>query len=685
MSDVDQASQRHQTLVAQLEHHNRLYHTDDAPSISDYEYDQMMIELQQIESDYPQLLTPDSPSQRVGSAPLDEFVQIQHEQAMLSLSNGFSDDDIEEFDRRLHKEVGQPEERSFDYVAEPKLDGLAVSIMYIDGVFRYAATRGDGKVGEDISQNVKTIKSIPLRLPDVSNVGFPIPSRLEVRGEIYMSHARFEQLNETQLELNKKPFMNPRNAAAGSLRQLDSKVTAQRGLDVFIYSTGVNSDEGFASTHSQTLDKLSQLGFPICPLLEKVEGVAGCLGYFADMSAKRAELDYEIDGIVYKLDRLDWQRAAGFIAKAPRWALAHKFPAQEKSTTVKSIEVQVGRTGAITPVARLEPVFVGGVTVSNVTLHNHSEIQRLDIRVGDTVIVRRAGDVIPQIVSVNLEKRLSNSEPYDFPSRCPECDSQVVFEGEGIIARCSGGLVCSAQLKQAIKHFVSRKAMDIDGMGDRIVDSLVDQGLIKNVADLYLLTFDQVFDLEGFAEKSAQNLIEAIDKSKNTVLPRLLFGLGILQVGETTADQLANTFGNLSALSEASLESLEGLPDIGPIVAQSIVRFFADANNQNLLQQLKENGVHYPEIDVSALPDKDSLPFSGKTVVLTGALSSMSRSDAKKQFQALGAKVAGSVSKKTSLVIVGEDAGSKAVKAQELGIEMIDEDAMLVLLSKGES
>ena len=682
MSDLDQASQRHQSLAAQLEHHNRLYYTEDAPSISDYEYDQMMIELQQIENTFPQLLTADSPSQRVGSAPLDEFEQIKHEQAMLSLSNGFSSDDIEEFDRRLHKEIGQAEECTFDYVAEPKLDGLAVSIMYVDGVFSYAATRGDGKVGEDISQNVKTIRSIPLRLPDQTDAGFPIPSRLEVRGEIYMSHARFQQLNEKQLELNKKPFMNPRNAAAGSLRQLDSKVTAQRGLDVFIYSTGVNSDDGFAGTHSQTLEKLSQLGFPICPLLRKVEGVEGCLGYFANMSEQRAQLDYEIDGIVYKLDRLDWQRAAGFISKAPRWALAHKFPAQEKSTLVNSIEVQVGRTGAITPVARLEPVFVGGVTVSNVTLHNHAEIQRLDIRVGDTVIVRRAGDVIPQIVSVNLEKRALDSQIYDFPRNCPECDSQVVFEGEGIIARCSGGLVCGAQLKQSIKHFVSRKAMDIDGMGDRIVDLLVDQRLIKNVADLYLLTFEQIVDLEGFAEKSARNLIAAIDQSKNTVLPRLLFGLGILQVGETTADQLANTFGDLNALSEASVESLEGLPDIGPIVAQSIVRFFADENTQRLLQELQRNGVHYPKIDVSALPDKDSLPFSGKTIVLTGALSSMSRSDAKKKFQALGAKVAGSVSKKTSLVVVGEDAGSKALKAQELGIEMIDEDKMLALLSE---
>ena len=682
MSTIEQARQRHSDLAAQLEHHNRLYYTNDAPSISDYEYDQLMMELMELEAQFPELLTPESPSQRVGSAPLDEFVQIRHEQPMLSLSNGFSDDDISEFDRRLHKELGQPDERVFEYVAEPKLDGLAVSILYVDGVFVHAATRGDGKVGEDISQNVKTIRSIPLRLPNSGDVGFNVPQRLEVRGEIYMSHERFEQLNASQLEQNKKPFMNPRNAAAGSLRQLDSKVTAQRGLDVFIYALGVNSDDSFADTHSITLQKLAKLGFPVCPLIEPVSGVEGCLQYFTNLSEQRAHLDYEIDGIVYKLNRLDWQRSAGFIAKAPRWALAHKFPAQEKSTIVNSIDVQVGRTGAITPVARLEPVFVGGVTVSNVTLHNQAEIERLDIRVGDTVIVRRAGDVIPQIVSVNLEKRLADSSPYVFPTHCPECDSLVVAEGEGIIARCSGGLICSAQRKQAIKHFVSRKAMDIDGMGERIADILVEQGLINNVADIYVLKYEQISELEGFAEKSAQNLIDSIEKSKKAVLSRLLFALGISQVGETTAEQLANTFGSLHALSKASVESLEALPDIGPIVALSINRFFADENNQALLTALQNNGVQYQEIDVSALPDRDSLPLAGKTIVLTGALQSLSRSDAKKQLQGLGAKVAGSVSKNTSLVVVGSDAGSKAVKAQDLGIEMIDEDELLTLFEE---
>jgi len=681
MSITPQLHQRHSDLATQLEHHNRLYYTNDTPSISDYEYDQLMLELIELETQYPDLCSPESPSQRVGAAPLDAFVQITHEQPMLSLSNGFSDDDINEFDRRLHKELGQPEEAVFDYVAEPKLDGLAVSILYVDGVFVHAATRGDGKVGEDISQNVKTIRSIPLRLVSTPDLGFDVPERLEVRGEIFMSHARFEQLNASQIEQGKKAFMNPRNAAAGSLRQLDSKVTAQRGLDVFIYSLGVNSDEEFATTHSETLQKLAKLGFPVCPLLQPVVGPQGCLNYFSELSQQRESLDYEIDGIVYKLDRLDWQRSAGFIAKAPRWALAHKFPAQEKSTTVNSIEVQVGRTGAITPVARLEPVFVGGVTVSNVTLHNQSEIERLNIREGDTVIVRRAGDVIPQIVSVNLEKRLTNSEQYVFPIHCPECGSDVVVEGEGIIARCSGGLICAAQRKQAIKHFVSRKAMDIDGMGERIVDLLVEQGLINNVADIFKLNFQQVYDLDGFAEKSAQNLIDSIERSKQVVLPRLLFALGISQVGETTADQLANQFGDLDSLANTSLESLEALPDIGPIVAVSIVRFFADENNQALLNELQANGVHYPKIDVSALPDPDSLPLANKTIVLTGALQSMSRSEAKKQLQALGAKVAGSVSKKTTLVVVGADAGSKAVKAQELGIEIIDEEGLSKLLT----
>jgi DNA ligase (NAD+) len=646
MLDSSTALTRHATLSSLIEHHNRLYYRQDAPSISDYEYDQLMQELLAVEAQYPALMTADSPSQRVGSVPLDEFSQIKHERPMLSLSNGFSDDDIREFDRRLHKQLDQPIERLFDYVAEPKLDGLAVSIYYQDRVFKHAATRGDGKVGEDITLNVKTIRSIPLRLPESA------PDKLEVRGEVFMSHAGFAALNQAQAKLDKKPFVNPRNAAAGSLRQLDSKITASRPLDIFVYSLGVISDPSFATTHSQTLEKLGEMGFPICPWLEKVESAEGCLDYFTRLSKIRSDLDYEIDGIVYKLDRLDWQQFAGFIAKAPRWALAHKFPAQEKSTVVNGIDVQVGRTGAITPVARLEPLFVGGVTVSNVTLHNQSEVQRLGVRVGDTVIVRRAGDVIPQIIAVNLDKRPADSIAYQFPKQCPVCGSEVMAQGEGIIARCSGGLICAAQVKQAIKHFVSRKAMDIDGMGDKIVEALVDQELIKNVADLYTLSFDKVVALEGFAEKSAHNLIAR---------------------------------GNLDALSNVSTDTLESLPDIGPIVAENIVRFFADHNNQSVITSLLDSGLNYRAIVVDQLADPKSLPLYGKTVVLTGSLVSLNRADAKKRLQLLGAKVAGSVSKKTDLVVVGTDAGSKATKAQELGIEVIDEEGLLVLLADSET
>lgn len=674
-TDPLSVAQQHATLAQEIERHNRLYYSLDAPQVSDHDYDQLMRELLDLERQYPSLQNANSPSQRVGSLPLDEFTQIPHEIPMLSLSNGFSFDDIADFNQRLVKELGQPEDLVLEYVAEPKLDGLAVSVLYENGEFVHAATRGDGKVGEDISLNVKTIRSLPLRLPSDA------PSRLEVRGEVYMSHANFEKLNLRQIEADKKPFVNPRNAAAGSLRQLDSTITASRALDVFIYAVGVNDQAHFATTHSETLHKLAELGFPVCPLVRPVLGVSGCLDYYHKIGEKRDSLGYEIDGIVYKLNRLDWQRSAGFIARAPRWALAHKFPAQEKTTLVKTIEVQVGRTGAITPVARLAPVFVGGVTVSNVTLHNQAEIQRLDIRAGDTVIVRRAGDVIPQIVSVNTDKRSADSQAYKFPQQCPVCDSLIAVEGDGVIARCTGGLICAAQVKQAIKHFVSRKALDIDGMGERIVEILVEGQLIANVADLYSLQYQQIVGLEGFAEKSAQNLIDAVQSSKQTELSRLLYALGISQVGETTAEQLANSFGSIAKLTQATALDLETLPDIGPIVAKNIEAFWRDNNNLLVVQSLLDNGVNYPEISVTELADQDSLPLAGKTIVLTGALQSMSRSDAKKGLQALGAKVTGSVSKNTSLVVVGSDAGSKAIKAQELGINMIDEEQMLSLIN----
>lgn len=673
----EQAQQRHAQLVAQINEHNHLYHTLDTPSISDADYDQLMRELLALEAEYPELQTDDSPSQRVGAAPLPEFQQIRHEMPMLSLSNGFDEQDIIAFDQRLHKQVELDQAQTFDYVAEPKLDGLAVSIMYEEGRLRYAATRGDGRVGEDITQNVKTIRSIPLRL------SADAPSRLEVRGEVFMTHAGFKQLNEQQLAADKKTFVNPRNAAAGALRQLDSKITASRPLSIFIYSVGVISDDGFAATHLDVLAKLKALGFPICPLIEKVTGASGCQNYYQKMAEQRRDLDYEIDGIVYKLNDLALQRRAGFIAKAPRWALAHKFPAQEVSTVVNDIDVQVGRTGAITPVARLEPVFVGGVTVSNVTLHNAQEIERLGIRPHDSVVVRRAGDVIPQIVSVNVDQRPEDSAPFVFPTQCPICESEIVYEGEGIIARCSGGLICPAQRKQAIKHFVSRRAMDVDGLGDKIVDQLVDLGLVERVSDLYKLSYEHVIGLEGFADKSAQNLVDALAASKKTELSRLLYALGIAQVGETTAEQLASSFGNLPALMAATTSELEALPDIGPIVAAAITTFFADEGNQAVIKDLLAQGVEYEAVDTTSKEGVD-LPLEGKTVVLTGGLDSMARTEAKKRLQMLGAKVTGSVSKNTSLVIVGTDAGSKAQKAEQLGIDMLDEQQLLDLLAAHE-
>ena len=665
----------YRSLCKEIEIHNRRYYTEDQPTITDFEYDQMMSRLLEIEATYPQLQSSDSPSQRVGSAPLEEFKQIRHELPMLSLSNGFSDQDIHDFDRRLKREVGLPESDSLEYVAEPKLDGLAVSIMYENHQLSYAATRGDGKIGEDITENVKTIANVPIKLPEFA------PLRLEVRGEIFMPHAGFRKLNSLQLEAGKKTFANPRNAAAGSLRQLDSRVTAKRPLDLFVYSFGVNSEATFALNHKQSLEQLEKLGFPVCPLVESVLGVEGCLDYFNRIGSQRDSLDYEIDGIVYKLNNLEHQKKAGFIAKAPRWALAHKFPAQEKSTIVRAIDVQVGRTGAVTPVARLEPVFVGGVTVSNVTLHNREEIARLGVRVGDTVIVRRAGDVIPQIVSVNLDKRNDESLDYVFPSQCPVCNSPIEVEQDGVISRCTGGLVCGAQVKQSIAHFVSRKAMDIDGLGEKIVDLLVDQKLVENVSDLYRLKVDDVIGQEGFAKKSAENLIAAIDNSKRTELSRLLYALGIPQVGETTAEQLAASFGSINALSVATVEDLVALQDIGPIVANGVVTFFAAEQNQRIIEGLLSQGVSYEEIDMHAVKDPADLPLRDSIIVLTGSLDSMGRTEAKKKLQDLGAKVTGSVSKKTTLVVVGAEAGSKAQKAEQLGIEMIDEQGLISLLN----
>ncbi len=665
---------RYISLVELINEHNRLYHTLDAPQISDAEYDELMQELLGIEEEFPAWQLDSSPSQRVGSKPLPEFQQIEHEKPMLSLGNGFSSEDIQNFDQRLHRQLDLPTEQVFEYVAEPKLDGLAVSIMYLDGKLSYAATRGDGRSGEDITQNIKTIRSVPLELK-------ALPAKFEVRGEVFMTHVGFDRLNKEQQAKEQKLYVNPRNAAAGALRQLDSRITAQRPLSIYIYAIGVCSDPDFATTQADLLVRLRGLGFPVCPLFKRVSGSGGCLEYYDWLSAERARLDYEIDGIVYKLNDFGLQEKAGFVARAPRWALAHKFPAETAKTTLEEIDVQVGRTGAITPVARLQPVFVGGVTVSNVTLHNASEIQRLGVRVGDTVVVRRAGDVIPQIVSVDLQQRPSNTKVFEFPTACPVCNSPIATSEEGVIARCTGGLICAAQRKQGMRHFVSRRAMDIDGMGDKVVDQLVDKSLVETVADIYSLTFEQLEGLDGFAEKSAQKLLAAINESKATELSRLIYALGIPQVGETTADQLAAHFGAMENLSRADSESLQMIEDVGPVVAESIVSFFAADTNQQVLQNLEERGVFYAQVPVNSNAQDERLqPLTGKTFVLTGGLNAMPRSEAKKRLQALGAKVTGSVSKKTSFVVVGADAGSKASKAEELGIEMLNEEQLLEIL-----
>lgn len=656
------------SLREQIELHNYNYYVLDDPQISDAEFDKLLHELEQIESEYPSLVTPDSPTQRVGAPPLSAFAEVKHKVPMLSLSNAFDEDEVRAFDKRIRE---RSERAEIEYLAEPKLDGLAVNLLYKKGELVQAATRGDGSRGEDVTQNVRTIRSVPLRMR-----GSKIPSLLEVRGEVFMSRKGFLELNEQQKQSNTKLFVNPRNAAAGSLRQLDSSLTAQRPLEALFYAVG-QVQGVLPATQFKLLAALKGWGLRVSPLAEVVSGVDGCLAYYQKMSRKRDSLPYDIDGIVYKVNDIALQNELGYISRAPRWALAHKFPAQEQSTTVNSIEVQVGRTGAVTPVARLDPVFVGGVTVSNATLHNHAEIERLGVRVGDTVIVRRAGDVIPEIVSVNKERRPKGAKRYRFPRRCPVCGSEIVYEGEGIIARCSGGLYCSAQRKESIKHFASRRAMDIEGVGDKLVEQLVDNGLVKNVADLYKLEKAQLAGLDRMADKSAQNIIAALEDSKNSTLPQFLFALGIPQVGETTAQQLARHFGALQPLMDADEEELQQVPDIGPIVAHSIHTFFGQAHNQQVIAELKKSGVKWRESKPVAAR---SGPLQNKTFVLTGTLGSMTRDEAKAKLQALGAKVTGSVSKQTDYVVVGEDPGSKAEKAESLGIDMIDEAALLKLL-----
>jgi DNA ligase (NAD+) len=667
MKRPDAYRARAQTLRREIEHHNYRYHVLDDPEITDAEYDALVRELTALEAEHPDLIDESSPTQRVGSAPRGDFAAVVHAVPMLSLANAFSDEEIVDFDRRVRERLDVNAE--IEYAAEPKLDGLAVSLLYEEGKLVRGATRGDGLRGEDVTQNLRTIRSVPLALR-----GSRWPRRLEARGEVYMPRAGFEALNARLRKEGGKTFVNPRNAAAGALRQLDARVTAQRPLSIFFYS--VAQLEGGRQLRRQTevLDALREWGLRVCPEAQAARGVQGCLDYYRLLGARRPSLPYDIDGVVYKVDRLDYHAELGYVSRAPRWAVAHKYPAQEQTTTVRDIEFQVGRTGAVTPVARLEPVFVGGVTVSSATLHNIDELRRKDVRVGDTVVIRRAGDVIPEVVSVLPERRPPGAREVRLPRKCPVCGSQVVrAEGEAV-ARCSGGLYCPAQRKQAILHFASRRAIDIDGLGEKLVDQLVEGGFVQTPADLYKLTVDQLASLERMGEKSAQNLVASIERSKTTTLARLLFALGIRDVGETTAELLARHFGSIEALEGADLDALQAAPDVGPIVAAHIKAFFAQPHNREVIDQLVARAVHWP-----AEPERTEglKPLLGKTFVLTGTLSSMTRDEAKARIEALGGRVTGSVSKKTNYLVCGAEPGSKLDRARELGVVTVDEHQLI--------
>lgn len=633
-----------------IAHHDHRYYVLDDPEIADAEYDALMRELLALEAAHPSLVTADSPTQRVGGAPLAAFTPVRHARPMLSLTNAFTADDLADFDRRARERLKVD---SLVYVAETKLDGLAINLTYRDGVLVSAATRGDGEVGEDVTDNVRTIKSVPLRL-----VGEDVPTLLEVRGEIYMTHAGFRALNEQQIARGEKPFVNPRNAAAGSLRQLDPKVTRARPLTIACYGIGAVDGASAPTTQFELLAWLRRLGCRVSAESARVEGLDAALAYYARMEARRATLAYDIDGVVFKVDRLDWQDALGQVAKAPRWAIAYKFKPEERETQVVAIDVQVGRTGVLTPVARLQPVYVGGVTVTNATLHNADELARKDVRVGDTVVVRRAGDVIPEIVRVVLEKRPPDTQVYEMPTEVPDR--------------------LLAQRIQRIIHFASRRAMDIEGLGDKLVEQLVRAGLVEEPDDIYALRVEDLAALERMGQKSAENLHAAIERSKSTTLPRLLHALGIRDVGEATARSLAAHFGGLDRLAAADPPELERVPDIGPIVAGHVASFFADETNRRLVAALRAAGVHWEESEPQLAT---ALPLAGMTIVLTGTLDGLTREEATERLQALGAKVAGSVSKKTSLVVVGADAGSKARKAAELGVPTADEAQLLALLA----
>ncbi len=656
-----------------IHQHNFLYYGLDDPRISDAEYDALFKELQTLEKAHPEWMTPDSPTQRVGAKPLKQFTEVRHVIPMLSLDNAFDEEDIIAFDQRVRDRLHAQDE--IEYACEPKMDGLAVSIRYENGILVQASTRGDGETGEDITQNIRTIRTVPLKLQ-----GKHIPSVLEVRGEVYMPKKGFTDFNAEAFKKGEKMFVNPRNAAAGSLRQLDSQITARRPLAFFCYGVGVVEGGELPATHSDMLDTLKNWGICVNPESTVVQGAAGCLHFYHQLAEKRAKLPYEIDGVVYKVNQLAAQTKLGFVSRAPRWAIAHKFPAEEVQTKIEAVEFQVGRTGAITPVARLQPVFVGGVTISNATLHNMDEVTRKDIHIGDTVIVRRAGDVIPEVVMPIIKLRPKNAVAIHLPKNCPVCHSKVdVIEGEAI-ARCSGGLFCPAQRKEAIKHYASRRAMNIEGLGDKLVEQLVDQQLVSHVAELYSLTLAQLAGLERMAEKSAQNILTELEKSKKTTFARFLYALGIREVGEATAKQLALSYGDLPALMAADEEGLQRVPDVGPVVAEHIAVFFSEKHNRVIIEKLLQAGVHWEKVQVK----KAGLPLHGKTFVLTGTLHGLTRDQAKERLENLGAKVAGSVSAKTSYVVVGDDAGSKLTKAQELGVALMVEDELLRLLEQNE-
>ena len=656
------------TLRQDLRRYEYEYHVLDNPSIPDAEYDRLFHQLKALEAEHPELIIADSPTQRVGAKPLSGFAQIRHEIPMLSLDNAFSDEEFYAFVKRIEDRlIRLPEPLTF--CCEPKLDGLAVSILYVNGVLTQAATRGDGTTGEDITANIRTIRNIPLQLL-MDNP----PARLEVRGEVFMPHAGFERLNQQALEKGEKTFANPRNAAAGSLRQLDPKITSKRPLVLNAYGIGIAEGVDLPNTHYDRLQWLKSIGIPVNPEIRLCNGTDEVLDFYRDIQNKRSALGYDIDGTVLKINDIALQEKLGFISKAPRWAIAYKFPAQEELTRLNDVEFQVGRTGAITPVAKLEPVFVAGVTVSNATLHNGDEIERLDIAIGDTVVIRRAGDVIPQIIGVLHDRRPADARPIIFPKTCPVCDSAIVrIEGEAV-ARCTGGLFCAAQRKEALKHFVSRKAMDIDGVGGKLIEQLVDRELIHTPADLFKLDLTTLTRLERMGAKSAENALASLEKAKNTTLARFIFALGIREVGEATALNLANHFKTLEALQNADLEALQQVADVGEVVANRILAFWHEAHNVAVVNELIAQGVHWETVETKEVTENR---FKGKTVVLTGTLTQMGRNEAKALLQDMGAKVSGSVSAKTDFVIAGDAAGSKLTKAQELGVAVLTEEEFL--------